>query len=249
VDGVERGAHSTNRIIAALPRASRDALLPLLTREHMPHRHILYNVGDELSHLYFVESGLVALAKPMHDGRSAEIGAIGREGMVTPTGVFGAERAVMDSIMEIPGSVLRIERDDFRERMAHDAEFSKIIQRYVGLVMSQLTQTAACNILHSVEERCCRWLLAAHDSVLSAPFALTHEFMATLLGVRRASVQTAAAALQRAGFINYSRGLVTVTNRAGLEDAACECYATIQAQIEESYARKRADAPSNAGLT
>jgi len=226
---------STNRILMALPAVSRANLWPLLSRLQLAKGHVLYQMGAEISHLYFVESGLVALAKPMRDGRIAEIAAIGSEGIVTPTGVFGADRAAMESIVEIPSTVLRIDRHDFRERLLADREFLTLVQQYAGFLMSQLTQTAACNILHRIEERCCRWLLIAHDSVFGDRFSITHDFIATLLGVRRAGVQAAAAALQKAGLISYARGKVTVSDRAGLEKAACECYATIQIELEELF--------------
>jgi CRP-like cAMP-binding protein len=223
---------STNRIVAALSPASRGALLPALSRCPIKRGEHLYEIGSEISYLYFVESGLVTLAKPMRDGRSAEIGAIGREGIVTPTGVFGGNRTVMDFRVQIPGTVLRIRRSDFRERLARDDEFSEIIERYVATVMNQLTQTAACNMLHTIEERCCRWLLIAHESALTDTFPLTHELLATMLGVRRAGVQAAAATLQRRGLIRYLRGSVTIVDSSGLKAAACECYATIQGQFD-----------------
>lgn len=226
-----------NRILTALPQSSRRALTPLLARQNINQGEVLYSVGAPIEHLYFIESGLIALVKPMHDGRSAEVGAIGREGIVTPTGVFGGSRTVMEFVVEIPGSVLRLRYDDFRERLRSDEPFAEIIQRYAGLVMSQLAQTAACNILHSIGERCSRWLLIAHDNALSDSFPITHEFLATVLGVRRASVQVAAAALQKAGSIAYSRAALTITNRALLEESACECYGTIQGQIENLFAR------------
>lgn len=221
----------------ALPPSSRRALWPLLTRQQVRQGEVLFEMRAPIPHLYFIESGLVALSKPMRDGRSAEIGAIGREGIITPTGVFGAERTAMESVVEIPGSVLRIDRDAFRERLARDGAFSDLIAQYAGLVMDQLTQTAACNILHSIEQRCSRWFLVAQDSAPSEPFRLTHEFLATVLGVRRASVQVAAAALARAGSISYGRGSVTVTDRARLEASACECYATIAEQFDGLFSR------------
>ena len=227
-----------NRIVAALPPASRRALSPLLSPQTIAQGDVLYRVGVPITNLFFIESGLVALVKPMHDGRAAEVGAIGREGIVTPTGVFGGERTVMEFVVEVPGTVLRIRCADFHDRVARDAALAKIVHRYAGLVMSQLTQTAACNILHSIEERCSRWLLIAHDNAFSDSFPITHEFLATVLGVRRASVQVAAAALQKAGSIAYGRGAVTIANRAQLEASACECYQTIQSQIEELFGRE-----------
>lgn len=234
---VEPVSGSTNRILMALPATSRRNLWPLVSRVQLPRGHVLFEMGANISHLYFVESGLVALAKPMRDGRIAEIGAIGSEGIVSPTGVFGGGRAVMESIVEMPGTVLSITRSDFRESLLSDRDFSAIVQRYAGVVMSQLTQTAACNILHSIEERCCRWLLIAHDSALADQFSITHDFIATLLGVRRTGVQAAAAALQKAGLIRYARGKVTVGDRPGLEAAACECYATIRAELKELFSK------------
>lgn len=232
-------SHTTNRILLALPPASRRNLAPLLSKLHLERGHVLFEMGQSISHVYFVESGLVALAKPMRDGRVAEIGAIGREGIVTPTAVFRADRAAMNSIVEIPATVLRIDQRDFRRRLASDRAFLTMVERYSGAVMSQLTQTAACNILHAIQERYSRWLLFAHDSALSERFPITHEFVATLMGVRRASVQVAAAALQRSGFISYVRGMVTVLDRAGLERSACECYETIQTDFAAAFSRRR----------
>lgn len=230
----------------ALPANSRRALWPSLTRVEVARGHVIYAMSAKLSHLYFIESGLIGLTKPMRDGRFAEIGAIGCEGIVTPTGVFGADRAAMESIVEIPGTLLRIERGEFRRRTASDADLLALVQTYAGVVMSQLTQTAACNILHSVEERCCRWLLTAHDSAFADRFFITHDFIATLLGVRRASVQLAAAALQKAGLIRYVRGKVTICDRSGLEAAACECYGVIQSELDELFAKHRPQAPMRA---
>jgi len=238
---------TTNRILLALSPKGRRALWPSLSRRAVKRGEVLYEMGTEIRNLYFVESGLITLAKPMHDGRVAEIGAIGREGIVTPTGVFGGTRTVMEFVAQIPGTVLQVAREDFWHQLGRDAEFAAIIERYVAVVMSQLTQTAACNMLHSIEERCCRWLLIAHDSALADSFPMTHEFLATMLGVRRAGVQAAAAALQRRGFISYYRGCVRIQNRRGLESAVCECYETIRKQFES--VRNRADARRPAGIS
>jgi CRP-like cAMP-binding protein len=246
--GVPSAAYqSTNRILMALSPKGRRALWPCLSRRAVKRGEVLYEMGTEIRNLYFVESGLITLAKPMHDGRAAEIGAIGREGIVTPTGVFGGTRTVMEFAAQIPGTVLQVAREDFWRQLRRDAEFAAIIERYVAVVMSQLTQTAACNMLHSIEERCCRWLLIAHDSALADSFPMTHEFLGTMLGVRRAGVQAAAAALQRRGFISYSRGCVRIQNRRGLESAVCECYETIRGQFES--VRNRADARRAAGIS
>lgn len=233
---------STNRVLAALSERSRQGLWPALSRLSLARGQKLYETGARISHLYFIESGLVSLVKPMRDGRAPEIDAVGREGIAVPSAIFGVGRAALESSVQIPATVLRISSDDFRARLAADPEFSAIVAGYVGVALSQLVQTAACNIVHSVEDRCCRWLLFAHDSALSDRFPLTHEFLAALLSVRRASVSLAAATLQKRGLIQYSHGLVTIVDRAGLESSACECYAAIREDFEELFsARNRTE--------
>jgi CRP-like cAMP-binding protein len=244
----KRRSVSTNRILAALSAESLRALWPALSRLTLPRGYKLYESGASISHLYFIERGLVSLVKPMRDGRAPEIDAVGREGIAVPSAIFGVGRAAMESSVQIAATVLRISCDDFAARLAADREFSAIVRGYVGVALSQLVQTAACNIVHTVENRCCRWLLFAHDSALSDRFPLTHEFLATLLSVRRASVSLAAAALQRRGFIHYSHGVVTVLDRAGLERSACECHATIRADFEDLFSRAAPPARRSASV-
>ncbi len=178
---------------------------------------------------------MVSLLKPMQDGRAVEIAAIGREGIVTPTGVFGVDRTIMESVVQIPARVLCILREDFKKRLAADDDLSRIIQGYVGTVLCQIAQTAACNTIHSIEARCSRWLLVANDNALCDEFPVTHEVLAASMGVRRASVSSAAEALQKAGLIQYSRGKVTIIDRSGLERTACECFASIRSQFDELF--------------
>ena len=120
--------------------------------------------------------------------------------------------------------------------MASDHDFRCTIKKYIRFAISEIAQTAACNRLHTLEERCCRWLLIAYDSAMSDNFPLTHEFLAMMLGAQRAGVSVAAGALQRAGYIRYSRGQVTITNRTGLERGACECYASVRAELNRLFA-------------
>lgn len=219
---------STNRIVAALSASSRERLLAAVSRAQVPRGRRLYEAGAKITHLYFIESGLVSLVKPMMGGRSVEITAVGREGIAPPTAIFGISQTIMDSIVQIPANVLSIELAKFRALLAEDAELARHVQTYLSAALAQLVQTAACNVLHSVEARCARWLLVARDSALADAFPITHDFLANLLGVRRESVSIAAAALQSAGLIRYSHGKVTVTDVAGLERAACECYLLIR---------------------
>jgi CRP-like cAMP-binding protein len=231
-----------NRLMAALSETSRRSLRGVLERMDTKRGQVLSQAGTSISHFYFVESGLISLVKWMRNGEGVEISAIGPEGIAPPGAVFEFERAVLESIVQIPGSVLRIRRDDLRKCLAHDRELLHLMRSYAAAALSQVAQTAACNILHPVEERCCRWLLAAHDSVRCESFQLTHEFLGMMLGVRRATVSVAAEALQRAGLIQYSHGNLTITNRAGLERVACECYGATRSEFEDLFAARPASA-------
>jgi CRP-like cAMP-binding protein len=231
-----------NRIINALSEVSRRGLRGLLERMETRRGQVLSAAGTSISHFYFIESGMISLVRWMRNGEGVEISAIGPEGITPPGAVFEFERAVLESIVQIPGSVLRIRRDDLRRRLARDRELLNIMRSYAAAALSQVAQTAACNILHPVEQRCCRWLLTAHDSARSDNFQLTHEFLGMMLGVRRATVSVAAEALQRAGLIQYSHGNLTITNRPALERVACECYSTTHGEFEDLFATGRVSA-------
>jgi CRP-like cAMP-binding protein len=187
--------------------------------------------------MYFVNRGLVSLVKTMQDGRTVEVSAIGPEGVSDPNALFGIERAVLESVVQISGSALRIRHDVLAREIDSDAVLRGVVHEYARFAVEQIVQTAACNRLHSLEERCCRWLLIAHDSALADTFPLTHHFLAVMLGVQRSGVTIAARFLKKAGLIQYTRGNVTVTDRPGLEEAACECYATIRAELDQIFAR------------
>jgi hypothetical protein len=171
----------------------------------------------------------------MQDGRTVEIGVVGVEGVTQPQSLFGINTAPLDTIVQVPGTALRIKRDILKDCISEDVKLREALQKYARFSLLAFAQTAACNRLHHLEERCCRWLLIAHDSALSDTFLLTHEFLAMMLGVQRAGVSIAASFLQKAGLIEYRRGQVTVTNRPGLEDAACECYGDMQAAFRKLF--------------
>jgi len=224
-----------NWILRSLPAATLKRLLPALEPLTMARWQVIDHLDRPIDHLFFVNRGLVSFVKTMQDGRTVEIGAVGIEGVTTPNALFVVDKALVDSIVQIPGTALRIRRDVLKHEMAKDDELREVMQNYARFAIGQLIQTAACNRLHSLEERCCRWLLIAHDSALSDTFPLTHEFLAMMLGVQRAGVSIAASFLQKAGLVRYSRGHVTITNRSGLEDAACECYGAVRAELKELF--------------
>jgi CRP-like cAMP-binding protein len=201
---------------------------------------VLSAAGSRISHFYFVDRGMISQVRSMRDGNGVEIGAVGNEGMVPAGAIWDVEYAVLESVVQIPGSVLRIRRDDLKRGLYHESDLLQLMRSYTGVALSQLVQTAACNILHSVEQRFCRWLLCAHDSAGKDTFVMTHEFIGIILGVRRASVSIAAQRLQRSGIIRYSHGSLTITNRRDLERAACECYETMRSELDELFSRSYA---------
>jgi CRP-like cAMP-binding protein len=230
---------STNRLIQALSAKTRELLRPALERVKTSPGDVLACADAPIDHFFFVERGMISLVKSMRDGRTVEIGAVGVEGLDDPSGIFDSDRAVLESIVQVRGHALRIKRADLRKLVAENRELMRLLHGYVRLALSQIAQTAACNCLHSLEQRCCRWLLIASDSALAESFSLTQQFLSMMLGVSRPSISLTARLLQRAGLIRYVRGIVTIENRQGLEEHSCECYATIRSQRDAFFTSGR----------
>lgn len=229
----------TNRFLRALPQATLDRIRPALEPVELERGQIIGRANRRVEHLYFVNRGLVSLVKTMRDGRTVEIGAVGVEGLTDPNALFGIDRKVLEAVVQVPGVGLRTKVDTLREILRHDPALHALLQHYIRFTFVQFAQTAACNRLHLLEERCCRWLLLAHDSAGSDTFPLTHEFLAMMLGVQRAGVSAAANLLRQNGLINYTHGVITVTDRHGLERMACECYRTIAGELDAVFPSAR----------
>ena len=228
-----------NRILQALPPAVGREVLGVCRRVEFPAGHVIFRVGAALEDAYFVDSGLVCLVKRMADGRSVEIAAVGAEGLVGAGAAFETDRAIADYVVQVPIAAHRITRSALqREVSRHDA-LRCLLTRYLFLLREQLAQISACNRLHSLEQRCCYWLLVAHDSVLADEFQLTHEFLASLLGVQRPSLSMTANGLQKRGFLSYRYGRITIFNRAALEERACECYHAHRRKIDQTFGLSR----------
>ncbi len=230
-----RRENINNRVLLALPTAAFERIWQLVEKVTLVRGRVVHLALKRIEFTYFVDHGLISLVKEMRDGRTVEIGAVGVEGLTDPAALFGADKAALDTIVQIPGEGYRIEVGALRRLIASDDALGAIMQNYARFAIRQLAQTAACNRLHALEERCSRWLLIAHDSALADTFPLTHEFLAMMLGAQRSGVSIAAHTLKKAGLINYERGVVTVIDRAGLEETACECYGTIQAELDELF--------------
>lgn len=191
-----------------------------LEHENTPFRHV-----------YFPLDCIISVISPMGE-LGVETGTIGNEGFSGLPVLFGAEQMPLRVIIEVPGTLVRLPAGAFRAMVDSDLALHQLLDRYAMFFLVQVGQSVACNRLHEIERRCARWLLMTHDRVGGDQFALKQEFLAQMLGVRRAGVSEAASALAKAGMIRYSRGTITVVDREGLERAACECYATVRRELD-----------------
>lgn len=240
-----------NRLLRALPQPSLARLLPALEPMRSGIKEKFYEVDQPIAYVYFVLDGVASMLALDDDGKAIEIATVGNEGMVGLPAFLGAETAPIRTIMQVPGDVLRLRADTFRRHIADDPDLIAILHRYTQALLTQISQSSACNRLHSTEERCARWLITTHDRVAGDTFPLTHEFLAQMLGVRRATVSQAAGALQAAGVITYARGIVHVLDRARLEQTSCECYGIIAREYDRLLgahaSRKQAQAVKRRG--
>ncbi len=222
----------TNHLLAALPPQDMKAVRAYLEPLPLPLKFVLFEHNQPQTHVHFVHRGVASLVREMADGTIVEIATIGPEGAVGLPLVLGGESMAARCFMQVPGEGARIEAEDFRELMGRCPALRSLMPRYALAFMNQIAQNAACNRVHSIEERAARWLLMTHDRVHEASFPLTQEFLGQMLGVRRPTVSLAAGMLAKAGLIHYVRGQITVLDRAGLEGVACECYRAIRDEYE-----------------
>jgi CRP-like cAMP-binding protein len=222
-----------NRLLAALPLADRQRLLEQLEPVTLDLRQRVYEPGKPIEHVYFPTTTVISLLAVMDDGQAVEVATVGNEGMAGIPVFLGVMASPGLAFAQIAGQALRMAAGAFREQANGAGEVQELLQRYTYAFFTQLAQGAACNRLHSMDQRLARWLLLTHDRVGQDQFPLTQEFMAQMLGVRRATVTEAAGRLQQANLITYSRGLISVLDRPGLEAASCECYRIISGE----YAR------------
>ena len=192
----------------------------------------IYEAGREIREVYFPIDAVLSVVTQMRDGGSIEVGTVGREGVSAIPLLLGATTSANESYCQVPGRAVVISSDHFRRLLSAESnQFRSVLDRFLQAYVNMLGQLAACNGKHSIYERCARWLLLTHDRVNSDKIALSHEYFAMMLGARRSGVTIAAAALQQAGFIRYARGHIVILNRAGLEEASCECYAVAREQF------------------
>jgi CRP-like cAMP-binding protein len=219
-----------NRVLAALPKAEIDRLAPHLSPVTLKLREEL--LDGKSKYAYFLEEGLASVVLTLADGMTVEVGVIGIDGVVGLPVLLGAERMPGETFIQVAASGFRIEAQLLKEEFERPGKLRNHIQKYILANLAQSAQNAACNRLHTIGERLARWVLTCHDRVQSDRMPLTHEFLAQMLGAPRTTVTLAAGILHQAGLIDYSRGHVTIKNRSGLEEAACECYGVVRKEFD-----------------
>lgn len=229
-----------NRLLAALPAADASDALSGLDVVDLSFGEILYEPGDAVDYVYFPHDALVSLLTRVDDHQAIEVGLIGYEGMVGVTLALGLPMSPVRALVQAAGTAARMKAAEFVRELGRNPVLQREIFRYSAVLMAQVMQTAACNRFHVVEARLARWLLMTRDRVDSNRFRLTHEFLATMLGVRRVGVTKAAHELQQRKLIDYSRGNIEIQDEAGLEAASCSCYETVKKiQSRAASSRKR----------
>jgi CRP-like cAMP-binding protein len=224
-----------NRFLATLPPHDFALLAPHLRTIALERGVMLYDVGEEIEHVYFPHTGMLSLVAVLQNGATVETATIGRAGVVGASAGLGARRTFGRAIVQLPGTAAWISSAQFHAAANESRAIRDLVVRYNDLLLAQVQQSVACNALHALEARLCRWLLQTHDCIEGDAIPLTQEFLGQMLGVRRTTVTLAARLLQSAGLIRYRRGLIHIVDRRALEDIACECHAAIRHNVDKIF--------------
>jgi CRP-like cAMP-binding protein len=224
--------HRANRLLAALEPEDFAYLQPSLEIVDLPRGAILYETGETLHFSYFLHDAVVSLVTIMEDGSSAEMAVFGREALLGLVSAVVTRQSFGRYVVQLSGTASRIELDRLHEAITARANIRRLVLSFTEALMATILQTVACNAVHGVEARCCRWILSMHDRVDQDTLPFTHEVLADVLGVQRSTVSVILRALQAADLITQGRGVITVTDRSGLEERACECYGRIRRTFE-----------------
>ena len=238
---VQQRDHRTNRLLAALDADDFAVLEPFLEMVDLPKGAVLYEAGERIGYTYFPHDAIVSLVDVMEDGRVAEVALFGREGLVGLLSAFISGEALGRYVVLVSGTASRISLKQMGRVLVLRSRLRRMVGAFNEALLAQAFHTVACNTLHPVEARCCRWLLNTHDRMDQDTLPLTHETLAEMLGVQRSTVSTVLRVLQTSGLIEQRRGGIVVTDRAALEQATCDCYRKIHLRIEKvlpgTYAR------------
>ena len=221
-----------NRLLASLPREEYERIQPYLEPVVLDFKRELYQPNVPIEFVYFPLEGVCSLLSLTSEGELIEVATVGNEGMIGLPVFLGVRQIPGIGMCQVPGNALRMRAEDLQTQVSPGTALYDMLHRYTQALFNFISQSALCNRVHSIEQRCCRWLLLSRDRVDSDVFPLTHEFLSQMLGVRRAGVSEVAARLQNAGFISYRYGKITVVDRAGLEATSCECYQLIKVEFD-----------------
>jgi CRP-like cAMP-binding protein len=228
----KQDAVTQNRLLAALPLEVYERLQPDLEPASLALGEVIYEAHDALSHVYFPTTAIVSLLYTMENGATAEMGVVGCDGVVGIAVFMGGDTTPNRAVVQSAGGAVRLKLKRFRDEFKRVGALHRLLLLYTQALLTQMSQTAVCNQLHSVEKRLCRSLLLSHDRQQSDELLMTQELIANMLGVRREAVSVAAHRLQDAGLIRYKRGHVTIVDRPGLESVVCECYQVVKTECE-----------------
>ncbi|MEA5601979.1 Crp/Fnr family transcriptional regulator [Nostoc sp. UHCC 0252] len=217
-----------NNLLAVLPRADYERLVPHLKLVSLPLRKVIYEAGEPITKVYFPNKAVISIVTTMEDGSTVEVGLVSNEGMVGIPVILGDNTTTTTAFVQIPDSAMQLDANILRSEFNRGGAIQSVLLRYVQAVYTQIAQGSACNRLHKLEARLARWLLTVSDRLESDEFPLTQEFISQMLGVRRAGVNEAANILSQAEMITYHRGQINILNREALEKTACECYQVIE---------------------
>jgi len=221
-----------NRLLARLPQEEYERLLPHLGPVSFALGEVIYESGGRQSHIYFPTTAIISLLYLMENGSSAEMGVAGCEGLVGVALFMGGGTVPNRAVVQSAGAAFRMKTKVLQEEFTRGGTFQRLLLRYTQALMTQMSQTAVCNRLHTVEQQLCRWLLLSRDRLQTDELVMTQELIANMLGVRREGVTHAAGRLQESGLISYVRGRITILDRRGLESAVCECYRVVKDEYD-----------------
>ncbi len=221
-----------NHLLAALSGEERKRLLPDLEPNSFSLGEVVYESGGHINYVYFPTDSIISLLYIMENGGTAEIGVAGYEGVIGIALFMGGDTMPNRAVVQSAGTAIRMKTKALQAEFGRGGTFQKSLLRYTQALMTQISQTAVCNRLHSVDQQLCRWLLLSHDRLRSDKLVMTHDLISNMLGVRREGITVSAQRLQERGLISYVRGTITILDRQGLEAAACECYQVVKSEYD-----------------
>jgi CRP-like cAMP-binding protein len=224
-----------NHLLAGVSEEELGRLLPNLETLSLPLGKVLYESGQKMDFVYFPTTAIISLLYVMENGSTAEIGVIGNDGLVGIAIFMGGDTTPNRALVQSAGKTLKINASMMKDEFTRGGRFHNLCLRYTQALITQISQTAVCNRLHSVDQQLCRWLLLSHDRLPSDRLVMTQDLISNMLGVRREGVTHAAKRLQAAGYISYVRGDMTILDRKGLESGVCECYHVVRAEYDRLF--------------